>query len=71
VLCNLLAIPERDQDRGRVLADLARLETSVVLLLPITAVIETGNHVAQIKDGRVRRDCAERFAELVGLVVAR
>lgn len=69
VLCNMLAIPEKDQDRERVVADLERLGRSADLLLPITAVIETGNHVAQIKDGRVRRTCAEKFARMVRLVV--
>lgn len=33
--------------------------------MPVTAVIETGNHVAQIKTGDERRTCAQRFAAVI------
>jgi hypothetical protein len=32
------------------------------LILPITAIIETGNHIAHHGDGRHRRTVAEKFA---------
>lgn len=31
------------------------------LLFPMTAIIETGNHIAQNGDGSQKRSCAERF----------
>lgn len=37
-------------------------------ILPITAVIETGNFIAQLNDGNVRRATAVRFAGILGLV---
>lgn len=39
------------------------------LLLPVTAVIETGNHIAQLSDGRQRRTCADKFAGVLRMVV--
>jgi hypothetical protein len=71
VLCNLLGIPGKCQDREKVLAELKRKEGSrdCDLLLPVTAVIETGNHIAQLTDGRHRRSHAETFAALLRLVV--
>jgi len=35
------------------------------MLLPLAAVIETANHVAQCADGGVRRGAAARFVRLV------
>lgn len=71
VLCNLLAVPHMDQDRKSVLAELIARRKSHDLILPVTAVIETGNHIAQIADGRLRRSCAERFSEVLRMVVER
>lgn len=31
------------------------------LLLPVAVIVETGNHVAQVGDGRLRRQVAQRF----------
>lgn len=33
------------------------------LLLPMTSIIETGNHIAQNGDGRQKRTCAEKFVK--------
>ena len=59
-----------NQDRDTVIAD---LETSIrsgdTLLLPMAAVIETGNHIAHVPDGRVRRQAAERFCEQVAAAI--
>src|SRR5699024_3801412 len=65
VLLDLLAVPGRDQDReaiGREMKD--RRTSGERFLLPITTVVETGNHIAQIKD-HTRREVAERFAALL------
>jgi hypothetical protein len=34
-------------------------------VLPLTAVIETGNHIAQVGDGHARRICAQLFATML------
>ena len=68
VLCNIVPVPGRDQDAAMVKEQLkARLQTDV-FILPITAVIETGNFVAQLSDGRVRRATAEKLANILRLV---
>ena len=70
VFCNLLPVPGFDQHRVEVQVDyrerLARRET---LILPVTAVVETGNFIAQLSDGRVRRQTAELFTTVLRLVV--
>lgn len=40
------------------------------LLLPIAAIVETGNHVAHLSDGGNRRRCAETFVEQVKLALS-
>ncbi|MFH9688221.1 hypothetical protein ACH4LE_18170 [Streptomyces sp. NPDC017413] len=35
----------------------------------MTAIIETGNHIAQVSDGRARRSCAERLSAVLTTVV--
>lgn len=69
VLCNLIPVPGRDQNRDAVRAEMgARLEGGEQFILPITAVIETGNFVAQIGDGGQRRACADILAGMLRLV---
>ncbi|SPT53262.1 Uncharacterised protein [Actinomyces bovis] len=46
-----------------------RVENGNEMILPITAVVETGNHICQLSDGRLRRQAAERFAELLNMVI--
>ncbi|MDO5285292.1 MAG: hypothetical protein Q4G45_00490 [Actinomycetia bacterium] len=69
VLTNLLPVPGRDQDSAAV-RDLLqdRTDRGDRFILPITSVIETGNFVAQIPDGHVRRSTAQRFEHLLRLV---
>jgi hypothetical protein len=70
VFCNLLEVPGCAQDRDRAFAELrAALDAGDSLLLPIATVLETGNHIAQSSDGRMRRQAAERFAEQVRLAL--
>ena len=66
VLCNLLPVPGRDQHREKVGRELkAHLADRDVLILPIAAVIETGNHIAHVSDGNLRRTTAIRFNEML------
>lgn len=69
ILCNLVPVPGRDQDSDRVRAELrTRAARDEQFVLPITAVIETGNFIAQIRDGRTRCSAAERMAGILRLI---
>lgn len=69
ILCNLVPVPGRDQDRAAVQQELVeRLSLGDQFILPITAVIETGNFIAQLSDGGLRRAAALRMAELLRLI---
>lgn len=66
VLCNLIPVPGRDQQRDGVTAQMAaHLDRGLEMVLPLAAMIETGNHIAACGDGVVRRDTAARFVTLV------
>lgn len=66
VLCNLLRVPNKDQDAERAAAEFrAGLEDGDVFLLPIVVIYETGNHIAQAPSGSKRRIVAEGFVQLV------
>lgn len=70
VLCNLVPVPGRDSNRIEVREELQSfLDASDVLILPVTAVIETGNFIANLSDGRLRRQTAERLAAQLRLAV--
>ena len=66
VFCNILEVPDKCQHQGAVIKELeAKIKASESILLPLAAIVETGNHIAQRGDGRVRRQCAERFVKQV------
>jgi hypothetical protein len=66
ILLNVLDVPGRADQRPEVLAELARLnDERAELLLPFPAIIETGNHIARLRDGRGRRRCAQDFVTTV------
>ncbi|WP_113700207.1 hypothetical protein [Nonomuraea lactucae] len=69
VLCNLLDIPGKNQDRDAVTRQLTEDKRGCRLILPVTAVIEAGNHIAQLPDGRLRRDYAGKLSELLEIVI--
>jgi hypothetical protein len=68
VLLNVLNVPGRNQQYESVLNELdALFEAEALLFIPMAAIIETGNHIAHMDgDGRLRRQAAERFVEVVG-----
>ncbi|TVQ21047.1 MAG: hypothetical protein EA367_06955 [Leptolyngbya sp. DLM2.Bin15] len=66
IFCNVLNIPHMNSERTQVMQELKKLlEESTNLLLPMAAIYETGNHIAQLSDGRNRRQFAEAFIEQV------
>ncbi len=40
-------------------------EEQSTILLPIATIIETGNHISQINDGNIRRECTLLFVEFL------
>lgn len=66
VFLNVLDMPGFNQHRLAVLVELERrLDSTQELLLPIAAIIETGNHIGHLSDGRLRRRAAETFVDEV------
>jgi hypothetical protein len=68
VLAEILRIPGKSQRPEEIVAQLTeRAAAGVRFILPTATIIETGNHVFQVKDGGARRACAGRFVELLRL----
>ena len=66
VFCNIVPVPGRDQRKDDVMAEFKNLiNQRATLLLPMTAVLETGNHIAQLPNGGQRRATAVTFCKLV------
>lgn len=67
VLLCILDVPGKNQDRDAVVRRFADLATagSNTLILPVAAVIETGNHIAHLSDGSVRRTRMEKLARIL------
>lgn len=65
VLLNLLDVPNRNADRARVAVEYQARKGSSQMILPLSAVVETGNHVAQISNGDARRKCASMLQDVV------
>ncbi|GII53080.1 hypothetical protein Pth03_14690 [Planotetraspora thailandica] len=70
ILCNLRDVPGKNQDREQVQRELRHRKTACDLILPVTSVIETGNHIAQLPRGHERRDRADRLSQLLELVIS-
>lgn len=69
VLLNVLDVPNRNADRARIRQEWPRRAEAGQMILPLTTVIEAGNHISHIGDGRIRRDCAGRFVAMLDTVV--
>ena len=66
VFCNVVPVPGRDQHKSVVLRQMEDLiGNGASLLLPVAAIIETGNHIARCRHGSIRRDAAARFVRTV------
>jgi hypothetical protein len=65
VLCELLQVPGRCAQHEQIRTEFVlRSDQGERFVVPITAVIETGNHIAQA--GGNRRDAAKRFVAFLG-----
>lgn len=66
VYLNVLDVPGFNQDRGSILDDFAvRVEHGDYFLLPMATIWETGDHIADLTDGRLRRQFAQTLVEQV------
>lgn len=71
VLLNVLDVPGRNQDRPIVIGALSRyIEAGAHLLLPMAAIVETGNHIAHVSDGSQRRSAANRFVDQIRMALS-
>lgn len=70
IFCNVLKVPGRCQNRDSVFQELeGKIEQGWNLLLPIAAIIETGNHIANAPNGHHRRAVATRFVDQVRMAL--
>lgn len=68
VLCNLLRVHGKDQRSDEIAREMGkRVREGQVFVLPVTAVIETGNHIAQASG--YRYEAASRLADYLRLIV--
>ena len=66
VLLNVLDVPAFNQNRDAVFGEFEEfVEAGASLLVPMAAVFETGDHIADLPDGRQRRRYAERYCEAI------
>ena len=68
VLCELLMVPGKSSKSGHQEAKLAmraKSEAQEKLLLPVVTIVETGNHIGQVPDGRERRNSSKTFRNFV------
>ncbi len=64
IMTNLLNIPNKNEQHTEIKLEFEEsVKAGDDLILPISTIIETGNHIAHVDDGRLRRKIAERFSE--------
>lgn len=70
VLLEVLRVPGKSQRPDEVASELReRVETEETLVLPTAAIIETGNHIAQLADGGIRRTLGDKLAQILHATV--
>lgn len=66
VFCELLDIPGKASEPARFKREFEqRIDGHETFLLPLATIIETGNHIGQQRDGRLRRQAAQRFKTVI------
>lgn len=66
IVMNLLEIPYMCDKKEQVKEEFKQaLEDKETLILPVTTIIESGNHIAHISDGSIRREKAIKFKEFL------
>ena len=68
IMTNLLEIPNRCDSATQIQIEFNRaVKAGDNLILPLATIIETGNHIAHIVDGNLRREIARKFSEFIRL----
>lgn len=71
VYLNILGVPGCNQNREETFAAFqAAIGDGDYFLLPLAAVLETGNHISRLADGQLRRAFANKLVEDVGKAFA-
>jgi hypothetical protein len=65
IVCEILQVPNRCGNHREIFAEMERKIRTDTLLLPMSAIIETGNHIGHNGDGRQRRKAAVDFVDFV------
>lgn len=66
ILLNVLDVPGFNQDRETVFETFEQyIEEEATLLIPLGAVLETGNHIAQLSNGNQRWCYAKAFRDQI------
>lgn len=66
IMLNLLEVPGRCSQKEQVKEEWIQvLHKRETLIMPIATIIETGNHIAHIQDGRVRHTITLKFQEFL------
>lgn len=66
IVMNLLEIPNMCSDAAKVKEEFhSAVNEKETLILPISTIIESGNHIAHIADGTIRRKKALKFQEFL------
>jgi hypothetical protein len=70
ILCNLVPVPGLDQDRDSVINEMKELQSrGDRFILPLTAVVETGNHISHLGNGHHRRLAATKLEQVLQMVI--
>lgn len=66
VFVEILCVPGRNTQHVDIYSQLEqKIDNEESLFLPMATILETGNHIAQIRDGNQRRDVARKFVDQV------
>lgn len=66
IMLNLLEVPGKCSEKETVKREwIEVLQRKETLIMPIATIIETGNHIAHIADGNVRRTVTLKFKEFL------
>lgn len=70
IFCEIIGVPFMCSNRSKILEALKeKIKNREQLLLPMTTIIETGNHIGQNGDGNQRRQTALRFVDEVSKAI--
>lgn len=66
IFLEILNVPQKASNHQSIMAELKKkLSTGEFLFLPMSTIIETGNHIAQSANGERRRKTAQRFVRFI------